>query len=69
MTAPLQGAWIAALVEVLQRCLPQAQDHAQARDTMRRLPGAKRLRVGPDPGTGLLIDPAGRAVARNEVLT
>jgi hypothetical protein len=69
MTALLQGAWIAALVEVLQRCPPQAQDQAQARDTMQRLRGARRMRVGFDAGTGLLIDLGGRAVARNEVLT
>jgi hypothetical protein len=69
MTAPLQGAWIAALVEVLQRCLPQAEGEAQARDTMRWLRGAQRMRVDSDAGTGLSIDLAGRAVARNGVLT
>ncbi len=48
--------------EILERCLPQAEDEAQARDAMRRLKAARRMRVTSAAGTDLTIDLAGARV-------
>lgn len=48
--------------EILERCLPRAEDEAQARDAMRRLKAARRLTVTSRAGTELAIDLAGARV-------
>jgi len=48
--------------EILQRCLPQAEDEGQTRDAMRRLKAARRMRVGSGAGTDLSIDLAGSRI-------
>jgi 2,5-dihydroxypyridine 5,6-dioxygenase len=48
--------------EILARCLPQAEDEAQARDAMRRLKAAKRMHVASAAGTDLAIDLAGARI-------
>jgi 2,5-dihydroxypyridine 5,6-dioxygenase len=48
--------------EILERCLPQAQDEAQARDAMRRLKAARRMQVRSAAGTDLAIDLAGARI-------
>ena len=48
--------------EILERCLPQAQDEAQARDAMRRLKAARRMQVTSAAGTDLAIDLAGARI-------
>ena len=42
--------------EILQRCLPRAEDEAVVRDAMRRLKAARRMRVTSRAGTELNID-------------
>ncbi len=48
--------------EILERCLPQAGDEAQAREAMRRLRGARQMQVSSAAGTALTIDLAGARV-------
>jgi 2,5-dihydroxypyridine 5,6-dioxygenase len=48
--------------EILERCLPRAEDELQARDAMRRLRGAKRMHVHSKAGTDLSIDLQGARV-------
>jgi 2,5-dihydroxypyridine 5,6-dioxygenase len=48
--------------EILERCLPRAQDEAVVRDAMRRLKSAKRMTVYSRAGTDLQIDLAGARV-------
>ena len=45
--------------EILLRCLPQADDEAQARDAMRQLRAARSMHVSSAAGTELTIDLAG----------
>jgi 2,5-dihydroxypyridine 5,6-dioxygenase len=48
--------------EILERCLPQAGDEAQAREAMRRLKAARRMQVSSAAGTDLAIDLAGARI-------
>lgn len=48
--------------EILERCLPQAQDEAVVRDAMRRLKAARRMQVRSSAGTDLSVDLAGARV-------
>jgi len=48
--------------EILERCLPQADDEAQARDAMRRLKAASRMHVSSVAGTDLAIDLTGARI-------
>ena len=48
--------------EILERCLPQAEDEAVARDAMRRLKAARRMQVHSKAGTDLSVDLAGARV-------
>ena len=48
--------------EILERCLPQADDEGQARDAMRRLKAARRMQVRSAAGTDLSIDLGGARV-------
>jgi 2,5-dihydroxypyridine 5,6-dioxygenase len=48
--------------EILERCLPQADDEAQARDAMRRLKAASRMHVSSAAGTDLAIDLTGARI-------
>jgi 2,5-dihydroxypyridine 5,6-dioxygenase len=48
--------------EILERCVPQDGDEAQARDAMRRLKAAKRMTVTSAAGTDLMIDLAGARI-------
>jgi len=48
--------------EILERCLPRAEDEAPVRDAMRRLKGARRMTVTSTAGTELAIDLAGSRV-------
>ena len=48
--------------EILERCLPRAEDEAQARDAMRRLKAARRMHVSSAAGTDLSIGLAGALV-------
>ena len=48
--------------EILQRCLPRAEDEALVRDAMRRLKSAKRMTVFSRAGTDLQIEMAGARV-------
>jgi 2,5-dihydroxypyridine 5,6-dioxygenase len=41
--------------EILERCLPRAEDEAQVRDAMRRLKGAREMTVHSSAGTDLRI--------------
>ena len=41
--------------EILERCLPRAADEAPVRDAMRRLKGARQMRVSSRAGTDLTI--------------
>ena len=43
-------------LEILERCLPQAEDEAPVREAMRRLKAARQLRVQSAPGTDLAVD-------------
>jgi 2,5-dihydroxypyridine 5,6-dioxygenase len=48
--------------EILERCLPRAEDEAVVRDAMRRLKAARRMTVFSRAGTDLRIDLAGARV-------
>lgn len=48
--------------EILERCLPRAEDEAQVRDAMRRLKAARRMSVSSHAGTALAIDLAGARI-------
>jgi 2,5-dihydroxypyridine 5,6-dioxygenase len=48
--------------EILERCLPRAEDEALVRDAMRRLKAARRMHVTSRAGTDLAIDLAGARV-------
>ena len=48
--------------EILERCLPQADDEAQARDAMRRLKGARQMQVSSAAGTALTVNLAGARI-------
>jgi 2,5-dihydroxypyridine 5,6-dioxygenase len=48
--------------EILERCLPRAEDEAQAREAMRRLKAARRMQVQSRAGTDLSIDLAGARI-------
>ncbi len=48
--------------EILERCLPRAEDEAQARDAMRRLKAARRMTVSSRAGTELTVDLAGARI-------
>ncbi len=48
--------------EILERCLPRAEDEALVRDAMRRLKSAKRMTVFSRAGTDLQIEMAGARV-------
>jgi len=48
--------------EILERCLPQAEDELPVRDAMRRLKSAREMLVTSDAGTELRIDLAGARI-------
>lgn len=48
--------------EILERCLPRAEDELPVRDAMRRLKAARRMQVLSDAGSDLRIDLAGARV-------
>ena len=48
--------------EILERCLPQAQDETAVRDAICRLKAARQMRVSSKAGTDLRIDLAGARV-------
>ncbi|HVK33922.1 MAG TPA: peptidase M29 [Burkholderiaceae bacterium] len=48
--------------EILERCLPRAEDEAQSRDAMRRLKAARRMTVSSRAGTELTVDLAGARI-------
>jgi 2,5-dihydroxypyridine 5,6-dioxygenase len=48
--------------EILERCLPRAEDEAPVRDAMRRLKAARRLHVASAAGTDLHVDLTGARV-------
>ncbi len=48
--------------EILERCLPRAEDEAQVREAMRRLKGAQEMQVTSAAGTDLRIRLAGARV-------
>jgi 2,5-dihydroxypyridine 5,6-dioxygenase len=48
--------------EILERCLPRAEDEAPVRDAMRRLKAARRMQVTSEAGTDLQIDLAGARI-------
>jgi 2,5-dihydroxypyridine 5,6-dioxygenase len=48
--------------EVLERCLPRADDEPLVREAMRRLKAAKRMHVSSRAGTDLAIDMAGARI-------
>lgn len=48
--------------EVLERCLPRAEDEAPVRDAMRRLKAARRLHVTSAAGTDLTVDLSGARI-------
>lgn len=48
--------------EILERCLPRAQDETTVRDAMRRLKAARRMSVFSRAGTSLQIDLAGARI-------
>ncbi len=48
--------------EILERCLPRAEDEAQAREAMRRLKAASRMHVTSAAGTDLTIELAGARI-------
>jgi 2,5-dihydroxypyridine 5,6-dioxygenase len=48
--------------EILERCVPRAEDEAPVRDAMRRLKAARRMSVTSAAGTDLQIDLAGARV-------
>ena len=48
--------------EILERCLPRAEDEVQAKDAMRRLKAAREMHVTSNVGTDLRISLAGARV-------
>jgi 2,5-dihydroxypyridine 5,6-dioxygenase len=48
--------------EILERCLPRAEDELPVRDAMRRLKAARRMEVRSAAGTALRIDLAGARI-------
>jgi 2,5-dihydroxypyridine 5,6-dioxygenase len=48
--------------EILERCLPRAEDEAVVRDAMRRLKAAREMTVTSDAGTDLRVSLAGARV-------
>ncbi len=48
--------------EILERCLPQADDEAEVREAMRRLRAASRMRIRSTAGTDLTVDLAGARI-------
>ena len=48
--------------EILERCLPRAEDEAPVRDAMRRLRAAQQLHVTSDAGTDLRVSLAGARI-------
>ncbi len=48
--------------EILERCLPRAEDELPVRDAMRKLKAARRLQVLSDAGTDLQVDLAGARI-------
>ena len=48
--------------EILERCLPRAEDEAPVRDAMRRLKAARHLHVTSDAGTDLRVDLSGARI-------
>jgi len=48
--------------EILERCLPQAEDEAAARDAMRRLKAAREMHVTSGAGTDLRVALAGARI-------
>ena len=48
--------------EILERCLPRAEDEVTVRDAMRRLKAARRMSVSSRAGTDLRIDLSGARV-------
>ncbi len=48
--------------EILERCLPRAEDEAVVRDAMRRLKSARRMSVSSRAGTDLQIELAGARI-------
>ncbi|HLL09633.1 MAG TPA: peptidase M29 [Rubrivivax sp.] len=48
--------------EILERCLPRAEDQAPVREAMRRLRGARQLQVMSAAGTELRVDLAGARI-------
>ena len=48
--------------EILERCLPQAGDEAQARDAIRHLKAARRMQVRSAAGTDLVVDLEGARI-------
>jgi 2,5-dihydroxypyridine 5,6-dioxygenase len=48
--------------EILERCLPRAEDEALVRDAMRRLKAARRMQVSSRAGTDLAIELAGARI-------
>lgn len=48
--------------EILERCLPRAEDEAPVREAMRRLKAAREMRVQSDAGTDLRISLAGARI-------
>jgi 2,5-dihydroxypyridine 5,6-dioxygenase len=48
--------------EILERCLPRAEDEAPVREAMRRLKAARRMHVSSHAGTELAVDLAGARV-------
>jgi 2,5-dihydroxypyridine 5,6-dioxygenase len=48
--------------EILERCLPRAEDELPVRDAMRRLKAAREMRVSSDAGTALRIKLAGAQI-------
>ena len=48
--------------EILERCLPQADDEAEVREAMRRLKAASRMRIRSTAGTDLTVDLAGARI-------
>ena len=48
--------------EILERCLPQAEDEAPVRDAMRKLKAAKKMQVTSTAGTDLQVSLAGARI-------
>jgi 2,5-dihydroxypyridine 5,6-dioxygenase len=48
--------------EILERCLPRAEDEAEVRDAMRRLKAARHMQVSSAAGTALSVELAGARI-------